>query len=89
MLSYFEDYYNSEGEKTLRAYSGLMHLAQFDRLGWMFRDGTLPYISDRLDALRHTPLLTKKMERALTPVDARSHASGMVGTIVEGVYRHA
>ncbi len=86
VLSYFEDYYNTDGEKTLRAYSGLLHLRQFDRLGWMFRDEPIQYISDRLDALEHHPLLTKRMERALCPVDPRSLEAGMVGTLEEGLY---
>ncbi len=87
VLSYFELYFNAEGEKTLRAYSGLLRLRQFDRLGWEFRDEPLPYVSDRLDALRHRPLLTPAMVRALEPVDARSMAAGMVGTRPEGLYQ--
>jgi hypothetical protein len=87
VLSYFEDYFNAAGEKTLRAYSGLLHLRQFDRLGWRFRDRPVPYISDRLDALAHRPILTRGMERRLSRVDARSMRAGMVGTRSEGIYR--
>ncbi len=87
VLSYFEDYYNADGEKTLRAYSGLLHLRQFDRLGWMFRDEPIQYISDRLDALEHHPVLTRKMERGLCPVDARSFEAGMLGTLEAGLYK--
>jgi hypothetical protein len=87
VLSYFEDYYNADGEKTLRAYSGLLALRQFDPLGWMFHDQPLPYISDRLDALRHFPVLSPRMERSLCPVDQRSLAAGMVGTLAAGLYK--
>ncbi len=87
VLSYFEDYYNADREKTLRAYSGLLHLRQFDRLGWMFRDEPVQYISDRLDALEHYPVLTKRMQRNLCPVDPRSLKAGMVGTLKAGLYR--
>lgn len=86
VLSYFELYFNLDGEKTLRAYSGLLDLRRFDRLGWRFRDDPLEHLSDRLDALRHTPILSTAQVRRLTPVDARSMASGMVGTLAEGVY---
>ena len=85
-LSYFELYFNLEREKTLRAFSGLMDLRRYDRLGWRFHDEPLVEISDRLDALRHTPLLTPAQLRRLTPVDQRSLESGMVGTLAEGVY---
>jgi hypothetical protein len=87
VLSYFEVYFNTGREKTLRAFSGPLRLAQFDRLGWMFRDEPVPYISDRLDALRHTRLMTPRQERRLTPVDPRSLEAGMVGTLAEGLYK--
>ncbi len=87
VMSYFEEYFNSAGEKTLREYSGLLRLAQFDRLGWMFRDEPLQYVSDRLDALRHRRLLTPAMERRLSRVDRRSMDAGMLGTLAEGLYR--
>src|SRR5579863_8770892 len=33
-LSYFEDYYNLRGERTLRTYSRPVDLSRFDRLPW-------------------------------------------------------
>lgn len=86
-LSYFEDYFNMDGEKTLREVSSALSLAQFDRLGWEFRTAPLQRISDRLDALRHHRLLTAAQARRLARVDRRSMAAGMVGTLAEGVYR--
>jgi hypothetical protein len=85
--SYFEDYFNTDGEKTLRAWGGPLRLAQFDRLGWTFRDDHLQHISDRLDALRHHRLLSRAAEGALSRVDPRSMQAGMLGTVAEGVYR--
>src|SRR6202167_265584 len=38
VMSYFEHYYNPEGEKTLRAYSRPVNLRQFDRHSWMTSD---------------------------------------------------
>jgi hypothetical protein len=89
VMSYFEVYFNTDREKTLREYSGLLHLAQFDRLGWPFRDQPIPFISDRLDALRHRRLLTPSQERRLCRVDPRSLQAGMVGTLAEGLHRKA
>jgi len=86
-LSYFEDYFNTDGEKTLREHSGALSLTQFDRLAWEFRPDGLQRISDRLDALRHRRLLTPAQERRLARVDPRSMEAGMVGTLAEGVYR--
>jgi hypothetical protein len=90
VLSYFEQYFNVDGEKTLRAWSARpLDLARFDRFRWTFRDDALQYVSDRLDALPHLPILTKAMERGLARVDARSLQAGMVGTLAEGLYQQA
>jgi hypothetical protein len=87
VLSYFEQYFNLDGEKTLREYSPPLPLKPFDRLGWEFRDEPIPGIAERLDALRHRRLLSPAQERRLAAVDARSMQGGMVGTLAEGVYR--
>jgi hypothetical protein len=85
-LSYFESYFNLEGEKTLRAVSAPFDLARFDRLQWTFRDEHLPRLAERLDGSRHFPILTPAMERVLRPVDPRSMKGGMVGTDPSGLH---
>jgi len=85
-LSYFEDYFNLKGEKTLRNYSVPFDLSRFDALEWTFRDDHLRDIAGRLDGSRHHRLLTPEMERALRRVDARSLQAGMVGTDMAGVH---
>ncbi|HTP49755.1 MAG TPA: hypothetical protein VMK42_03570 [Anaeromyxobacteraceae bacterium] len=89
VLSYFEDYFNAAGEKTLRSWSSLLDLSRLDHLNWAFRDEPLRYISDRLDALVHRRILTRKMERRLTPVDPRSLRAGMLGVLAEGLYQES
>ena len=86
-LSYFDDYFNLDGERTLREYSPLLSLRRFDRLGWEMDRAVAPLIAERLDALRHRRLLTAAQERALVPVDRRTMAGGLVGTLAEGVHR--
>jgi hypothetical protein len=87
VLSYFEQYFNLDGEKTLREFSRPLSLRQFDRLGWEFHDDPIPHIAERLDGLRHDRLLSPAQERRLAAVDARSMQGGMVGTLAEGVYK--
>ena len=87
VLTYFEQYFNGEGEKTLRAYSPLHDLRRYDRYAWTFSAAPLQHISDALDRLPHRRLLSPLQERRLERVDARSMAAGMVGTDPEGLYR--
>ena len=89
VLSYFEQYFNASGEKTLRGFSPLLDLRRFDRYDWTFRDEPLRYVSDRLDAMPHQRLLSPAAERRLSPVDPRSLEAGMLGTAPEGLYKGA
>jgi len=85
-LSYFESYFNSKGEKTLRAFSAPFDLSRFDRLGWTFQDDHLQDIAERLDGSRHFRILTPAMERALLRMDPRSMEAGMLGTDPAGLH---
>ena len=78
-MSYFEDYYNLDGEKTLRTYSRPVKLRRFDRIGWMTAEEDLWAVSDYLFSIPHRPLLTTAVERRLTRMDRRSIAAGKVG----------
>ncbi len=87
VLSYFEDYYNASGEKTLRAFSKLLDLRRFDRLQWQTSDQHLDLIAKALDEIEHQDLLTKSMIRRLTPKDDRSLRAGMLGVNLAGLYK--
>jgi hypothetical protein len=87
VLSYFEQYYNIAGEKTLRAYTVPLNLAAFDRLNWMTRDEPLDAIAQRLDEIRKVRLLTPRMIANLSPVDRRSLKAGTLGLNAAGVYK--
>ncbi len=87
VLSYFEDYYNLDGERTLRSYTAPVDLSKYDNLDWMFKDEGVEVIAARLNARRHYPLLTEEMIASLSKVDERSFRAGMLGTNEAGLYR--
>jgi hypothetical protein len=80
-MSYFEHYYNPDGEKTLRTYSRPVNLRRFDRIGWMTSEQDLWPISDYLFSIPHTRLLTSGVVRNLNRIDARLMAAGKVGSV--------
>lgn len=88
VMSYFDSYFNTEREKTLRSYSRPVDLRRFDATEWMTteRDVDDP-IGKYLTATPHTPLLTPAMVRALRPVDRRTYDAAMVGADPAGLYR--
>lgn len=78
-MSYFEDYYNWDGERTLRAYSRPVSLARFDRIGWTTSEEDLWPITDHLAVVRHVRLVGRSAERALPTLDPRSYGAGLYG----------
>jgi hypothetical protein len=87
VMSYFEDHFNSAGEKTLRSYRGPVHLQTFDRLEWMSSDNGLETLADGMNRYRIQPLLTKEMEAVLSLADERSVKAGLLGANPEGLYK--
>ncbi len=87
VMSYFELYYNLEGERTLRSYTVPLNLKAFDKLDWMVNNDHLEAIAQRLDELRRIPLLTPRMIAHLSLVDERSYRAGMLGVNAAGLYK--
>lgn len=78
-LSYFEHYYNWDGERTLRAYSRPVSLARFDRIGWMTAEEDLWPVVDHLVRIAHTPLIPASAGLRLARLDRRSYDAGLHG----------
>lgn len=81
-ISYFDDYYNLLGERTLRAYSRPVSLARFDKLEWMISEKPVWYVAEHLlNKVRHFQLISAAQEKALTRLDRRSFQAGLVGSV--------
>jgi hypothetical protein len=78
-LSYFEDYYNLRGERTLRSYSRPVNLKRLDGLHWMTSEEDVWCVPEHLIAARHYPLFPYKVASALPRLDRRSFEAGMHG----------
>ena len=87
VMSYFEDYFNAAGEKTLRAYTVPVSLARFDALHWETDDAALDAIADHLDVVRKVKVLTPAMVRRLAPVDPRALQAGLLGANAAGLFK--
>lgn len=85
-LSYFEFYYNTIGEKTLRSYSKVLNLKDIGE-DWLIKDEKMEDIANKIEKMRHYPLLTEVMIKALSPVDKRTYEAGMLGTDPRGLYK--
>jgi hypothetical protein len=87
VMSYFEDYFNAAGEKTLVGYRGPINLKVFDSLEWMSSDTGLEKLSTDMDRYRIRPVISPEMSAALAPLDERSLRAGMLGTNQAGLFK--
>jgi hypothetical protein len=80
-LSYFEQYYNLRGERTLRAYSAAVDLTRLDAQGWMTSEEDVWCVPELLIQARHYPLFPDKVARELPRLDRRSFEAGKHGSV--------
>ncbi len=88
-MSYFEVFYNINGDKTLRGYTRPMNLNRFQHLDWAVNEEHVAIVVNHFYARKSIPLLSPESIALLSPVDRRSYEAGMLGTNFEGLYRPA
>ena len=68
-MSYFHEYFDKRGRKTLRSYSGAFDMRRIDPSHWVTNGKQCWDVHDRLAELRHYPLVTAKQTRLLSRRD--------------------
>jgi hypothetical protein len=87
VLSYFEQFYNLAGEKTLRAYTVPLNLTRFEELRWRVQDAAMDQIAEALDRTRRIPLINEEAVRHLSLLDERSRRAGLLGADEAGLFK--
>jgi hypothetical protein len=85
-MSYFDFYFNTLGEKTLRAYSLAHDLNRFAYLAWQTTENDLDEIGSYLDGIRHIPLVSPDQARQLDRVGDYLLKSSLIGSNPAGLY---
>ncbi len=80
-LSYFDQYYNLRGERTLRSYSKAVNLTRLDSKNWMTSEDEVWCVPELLIAARHYPLFPHKIAQSLPRLDRRSFEAGKHGSV--------
>jgi hypothetical protein len=75
-LSYFHEYSNRHGHKTLRSYSVPFDLRRLDLGDWVTSEKSCWTAHDRLVVLRHYPLISRRQEKLLAKRDAFERRAG-------------
>lgn len=87
IMSYFDFFFNTLGEKSLRSYSLPFNLNIFNNLNWATTDDDLEYIGDRIEALHHFPVVNEAMIRKLQPASDSMIRAGLLGSVEEGLFK--
>jgi hypothetical protein len=77
-MSYFEQYFNLAGERTLRGYGRPVNLARFDALRWMTSTQDLWPIAEHLEGIPHIVLVPPAAAHGLTPLGPELRAAGLL-----------
>jgi hypothetical protein len=85
-MSYFDFYFNTIGQKTLRAYSLPFDLSRYDDQNWMTTAEDLEYIGNDIDIRKHYPLIKPKQAKKLADVKPYLMEAGLLGSNPEGLF---
>jgi len=85
-MSYFHEYFNAKGVKTLRSFTNPVNLKRFDKKNWMTTKEEVDYIPDYLESIKHFPILQRKQIHNLRKAD---DIEIKAGKIVEWKSKHA
>jgi hypothetical protein len=86
-LSYFEYYFNTIGDKSLRSYSNPVNLSRFDKDCWMTSNENLDFIGDYLYTVKHHQIVDRKMIRSLSMADKDLMDICFTGSLDEGLFK--
>ncbi len=87
IMSYFDFYFNTVGDKSLRSYSLPLDLTVYKSRNWATTDEDLEYIGDKLESMHHYPVVTEKMIKNLKRASETSLKAGMLGSNPEGLFK--
>jgi len=87
VMSYFDFYFNTAGDKSLRSYSLPLNLTIYNSHHWATTDEDLEYIGDKLEKIRHYPVVNKKMISNLKKASETMLKAGMLGSNIDGLFK--
>lgn len=87
VMSYFDFYFNLNRDKSLRSYSPPLDLTRYNSREWSTTDEDLEYIGDKLEQLRHYPVIDKVMIGNLNKASETMLKAGMLGSNEDGLFK--
>jgi hypothetical protein len=87
VMSYFDFYFNINGDKSLREYSLPLDLSVYDSVNWQTTTDDLEFIGDKLNLIRHYPLAPPESISRLKRASEIMMQAGMLGSNEDGLFK--
>lgn len=87
IMSYFDFYFNVNGDKSLRSFSRPLDLTIFDKKDWRTTDEDLEYIGDKLESMKHYPVADDEILNTLTRASDNILKASLLGSNEAGLFR--
>ncbi len=87
VLSYFESYFNVDGQKTMRAYTRPIRCTRWDKLNWWYDSHGVDVIEKELKEMKSTPIITAQMAARLNQADPLTYQAGLAVANSDGLYK--
>jgi hypothetical protein len=87
VMSFFEVYYSLDSIKALRAYTRPFDISRFDHLNYAWDESGATVLYKSFYRRKEIPLISKRTEALLEPVDQRAYDSGVLGVNMDWAYR--
>ncbi|MBM3420090.1 MAG: hypothetical protein FJY11_03035 [Bacteroidetes bacterium] len=87
VMTYFDFYFNLNGDKSLREFSVPLNLEAYDHRNWQTTDEDLEYIGDKLNTIRHYRVAPPSSVAALKRASDIMMKAGMLGSKEEGLFK--
>ncbi len=87
IMSYFDFFFNINGDKSLRSYSLPFDLSAFNDRHWATTDEDLEYMGDKIESLHHFPVVSEKMIRKLKYASESMIRAGLLGSNEDGLFK--
>lgn len=87
IMSYFDFFFNTAGDKSLRSFSLPLDLTIYNSRNWTTTEDDLEFIGDKLETLRHFPVITDAMIKKLSVASETMLKAGMLGANEAGLFK--
>lgn len=87
IMSYFDFFFNINGDKSLRSFSLPLDLKIYNSRNWMTTDEDLEYIGDKLESMHHYPIVNDAMIRNLKKASDSMLKAGLLGSNEAGLFK--